>query len=749
MATNPQTSPLRSAEPLDVQVREISCVLSASGPRFRSPNGEFAVWQARPLGRELEAEVILTGPLAHAGAGEQLLCQGRWRQHRRYGWRFEVSEYRSGLPQTAEGIAIWLAAKLPGVGRTFARAAVEHFGADNVFAVLDEDPTRIGEVQTSSGRGLSSEAVSRCAAAWRQASRIRQLESWLYSHGVPPGFAERLYRRYGEDVAEILRADPYRVSELRGVGFIRADQLARRLGVDGNDPRRIAAAIDYLLERGGEQGHSFLTQLQLEQAARRVLSIDDVAELRAQLRRLDQGGSIVVERHRDFVSVYQRESHERERRLAARVRSMLAPVEQPLFAPVERPPTTSLTPEQWQVIELVRTRKLALLVGGPGVGKSTAQAELVRAVRRAGKRIALCAPTGKAARRLAEVSGIEAQTIHRLLEFSPTQGSFLRSATNPLDCDVLVVDEASMLPLALADALFAALSPHTHVLLVGDPDQLPPVGSGRVLADLVACQELPRVRLDRVHRQQARSLIIQNARRINAGLEPLLSHDEARAAFGADVRCDVYYRPCKGPEAIAATVVDAATGFLPRSFALDPVSEVLVLSPQRKGPLGVDALNAQLARRLNPRGETVTSTLRIGDRIVQTRNDHSFELMNGELAVVKAHRGGEVLLSVDDGAREIWLPVEALSTWQPGYCCSVHRAQGSEMKAVVLPLSRSHWATISRSLLYTACTRASEVLVLVGERHALSMALEKTDAAARQSALRERILDPALSGVLF
>ena len=725
---------------------EIRVTLSVSGPRYVSPDAEFAVWSAT-LGEERDGEpVTLTGALGHVTPGDQLVCTGAYAEHPRHGVQFVVESFHSTLPQTADGIALWLVTRVPGVGRTFARAIVEHFGVENVFTELDSNPERLREVRTKAGRAISRKAVERAVAAWREVATIREVEAFLYSHGISAGLAARLVRQYGEDVVAVLTSDPYRLTELPRIGFKIADRIARTLGVELDDPQRLRAGLSFVLEEAEANGNTFLLLDELWHDAGRLLGVGDPEPLEAAVRALVLAAELVVERER----VYRAELWEMERRLGQSLgeRARAEPAE--LFAEPRRP-EVDVSDEQWGVVELVRTRRLVLLTGLPGSGKTHTQRVLVDIARRARKRVLLCAPTGKAARRMRDLTGHDAMTIHRALAYSPLEDVFQRGEDWPLsdDYDLVIVDEASMLSLELADALFAAAG-DCHVLLVGDTDQLPPIGPGRVLADLVASEVVPRVHLTAIYRQAARSLIIQSARRINAGELPFLSFDEARAALGpdADFDEDFYFVTRNGPESMREAVLDAVCERIPLRFGLDARTDVMTLVPMRRGPVGMTSLNEELERRLNPGNRPVVvarAGLRVGSRIVQTKNDYTVgrEVMNGEVAFILAYddEEGDVRLSLDDGERELTVPVSALETYDLAWALTIHRSQGSQFPAVVAPWSMAYSVMLSRALLYTAVTRAQRLCMLIGERRAVATALARSEERRRNSALAERIVD--------
>jgi exodeoxyribonuclease V alpha subunit len=724
---------------------EIRVTLAASGPRWVSADAEFAVWPAH-VGEDAAGEpIVLTGPLGHVSPGDQLLCLGAFAEHPRHGMQFAVESSHSLLPQSPAGVALWLQTRVPGIGRTFAAAIVDHFGADRVFAELDRDPERLREVRTKAGRAISRKSVERAVVAWREVATIREVETFLFTHGISAGLAARLVRRYGDQVIDVLTRDPYQLTELPGIGFKIADRIGRSLGIELDDAHRLRAGLRYVLADAESNGNTFLLTGELWQSAARLLEVGDTDALESALRSLDVEGEIVVEGDR----VYRAELWEMERRLAEAVVARLHAEPDELFGEPARPPR-NVSDEQWSVVELVRTHKLVLLTGLPGAGKTHTQRVLVELARHARRKVLLCAPTGKAARRMRDLTGHDAMTIHRALAYSFADGGFQRDEDSPLsdDYDLVIVDEASMLSLELADALFRALGT-CHVLLVGDTDQLPPIGPGRVLADLVSSEVVPRAHLTAIYRQAARSLIIQSARRINAGELPFLTFDEAREALGADAEFDedFYFVGRNGPDSLREAVLDAVCERIPAKFGLDPRTEVMTLVPMRKGLVGLTRLNEELERRLNPGNKPVVvarSGLRLGSRVVQTKNDYTpgREVMNGEVAFVVAYddEEGEARLSLDDGEREIVVPVADLETYDLAWALTVHRSQGSQFPAVVAPWSTAYSVMLSRSLLYTAVTRAQRLCMLIGERRAVAMALARGEQRRRNSALAERII---------
>lgn len=728
-------------EPLKAQ-------LLGRGPRFVSSDREFAVWAARADDGQ---EVVLVGPLASLSGGERIECAGRWERHRRHGLAFKVTSFRSSLPESREGVAAWLC-RLDGVGETFAEAIVDHFGPEKVFGILDSEPQRLTEVKTKTGRSLSEEKVNEAVASWSQSRLIRQIETFLFGLGVSQKLAERLYRRYGEQVVDVISENPYRLSEIPGIGFVRADRIARRAGIGAEDQRRLSAGILYLLDQAGEEGHTYLTVEQLLARAGQTLEVFAARRLGQVAEGLVAEEKIISEKDAEGPArIYAAEIWQREARLARAIRKMGADTAEALFD--RRPQVEELdfepTGDQLSVIDMVSEHRLSILTGGPGVGKSATVSLIVELSRRSSIPIALAAPTGKAARRLEELSGHKAMTIHRLLGFSPMDG-FTFNRDNPLEEKLIVIDEASMLSLDLADALFAAIGPDTHLLLVGDTDQLPPIGAGRVLDALIK-SDTPRVELRQIFRQAARSMIIQNSRRINSGLMPFRRQQEAEGELGQRMLNDFYWVSRQTPEQTAELAVEFMTRRIPRMFSLEPKDDIVVLSPMRKGSPGLENLNQRLESELNPGQEPIHKNgFAVGSRIICTKNNYDWEIMNGELARVEAFdkKRQTALLSLDDGQRKSWIPISDMDSFYLGWALSVHKAQGSQAKAVVFVCSSAHWPMLSRKLAYTAITRAQELCVVVGDAKALRRSVSESSERPANCSLAQRIKEPQMSGEL-
>ncbi|HEY5144126.1 MAG TPA: AAA family ATPase [Solirubrobacteraceae bacterium] len=705
--------------PADPSARSLQAEVMAL--RWTAPEGGFAVVGALTDDGD---EVTLTGTLDHVHEGELLEVQGAWRRHARHGWRFEVERVRSAGPVSDAALLNVLSA-VKHVGPGGAAWLLERHGSD-VLEVVDRDPrARLREVP-----GIGPARIGAAVRSWERQRGRRALRLFLSEHDVPAAAAARIERAFGPEAIDRLRADPYAAAEVEGVGFATADALARALGTDPGAPERLDAGVLHALEDAGTDGNCLLPREELARRAGMLLGSDVEGRLDELVARgrLVADGDLLADPAMDRL----------ERRLARRARALVDDDAPLSLHRVERPSGGAFVPTdaQWAVVDAVLASRLAILTGGPGTGKTATMRALVDLVRANGRAVRLCAPTGKAARRLAEATGARATTIHRLLGWVPGEG-FERGPDDPIPgTDVLVVDEASMLSVQLADALLGAVGPRTHVLLVGDVDQLAPVGPGRVLEDLIASDLVPTVRLTEVFRQAARSLIVRAAHAINAGAAP------PTAAGPGDVR-DFYVISHEQPEAMFEEIAGLAAERLPAHYGLDARADVLVLSPMHRGPVGVDALNTALRARLNPDGAAIPGTaLRVGDRVIQTRNDHERELMNGELGVLSHHdrERDRVLLACDDG-RRIALGTDELGTLRLAHAISVHKAQGSQAPAVVFPVFRGHHVMLTRNLLYTAVTRAERVCVLVVQPGALRTALGRLDTRRRYTRLARLVAE--------
>jgi exodeoxyribonuclease V alpha subunit len=688
--------------------------------RWRADDGGFAVLAA--VRDDDGEEVVLTGPIAHLHQGDTVEVSGAWREHPKFGRQLHVEQVKVGAPASTDAI-LTLLESVKHVGPRGAEWLLERHGGE-VLEAVDRDPgARLREVP-----GIGKAKLKASVASWQQQAGGRALRMLLAEHDVPAAVAARVHKALGGGALALLQEDPYALAKVDGIAFATADAVARALGTPADAPERIHAALTHVLRTSEQDGHCFLPRAELLPRAARLLELP---------------GEIVVQHLADAELVLDGERvleprmDRTERRLAERVRDLggappTLDVDVPEDPPAdgESPPTAT----QWRAVHAAAEHRLSILTGLPGTGKTATMRALVDLLRDQKRTVRLCAPTGKAARRLSEATGAEATTIHRLLEYVPGEG-FARDADDPLTgVDLLVVDEASMLDVRLAAALLEAVGPRTHVLLVGDVDQLAPVGPGRVLEDLIASGTVPSTKLVEVFRQAARSLIIRAAHAIDRGEAPPTTAGED------DIR-DFFLIERDSADRVFAEAISLATRRLPKHYNLDPVSDLQVLVPMHKGPAGIDAFNETLRAELNPDGRAVKGTpFRLGDRIMQTRNNHERSFYNGEIGVIVANDPGRGTITlVGDDGRRLTLDTNETGTLRLAYACSVHKMQGSQAPAIVIALARGHAPMLTRNLVYTAVTRSQTVCVVVAERGALPTALGRVDASRRNTRLVELV----------
>ncbi|MFI0420648.1 ATP-dependent RecD-like DNA helicase [Spongiactinospora sp. 9N601] len=691
--------------------------------------------------------LTVVGPLLGAQVGESLRLRGRWTSHPRYGRQFEVWSYHTVLPATIQGIQRYLGSGLiKGIGPKMAERIVGHFGTDTLD-VIEKDPARLAEVP-----GLGPKRTKMIAAAWEEQKIIKEVMVFLQGVGVSTSIAVRIFKQYGERSIDVVRTEPYRLADdVWGIGFKTADTIAQAVGIPHDSPERVKAGLRYTLSQAADDGHCYLPAPNLVTDAVKILGVpaDQVA---AHLGDLVAEEGVIREdvptEQGSVPAVYLVPFHRAELSLAASLTGLLrgGGDRMPGFAHVDWDRALAwlrertghdLAAEQAQAVRLALTAKVAVLTGGPGCGKSFTVRSIVTLARAKKAKVILAAPTGRAAKRLAELTGHEATTVHRLLQLRPG-GDATFDRDNPLDADLVVVDEASMLDLLLANKLLKAVPPGAHLLLVGDVDQLPSVGAGEVLRDLLAAEQIPRVRLTQIFRQAQQSGVVVNAHRINTGLPPTLA--------GMN---DFFLFPCDDAEEIAALTVDVVARRIPRKFGLDARRDVQVLAPMHRGAAGAGALNAALQEAVTPAREGLPErryggrVFRVGDKVTQLRNNYekgTAGVFNGTVGVVTAIRPEDQSLTVlTDEDEQVEYAFDELDELAHAYAVSIHRSQGSEYPAVVVPLSTSAWMMLQRNLLYTAVTRAKRLVVIVGSRRALAQAIRTRGAGRRHTGLTHRL----------
>jgi exodeoxyribonuclease V alpha subunit len=737
------------------QTRAAPSTLEAVLERITYANQETGYTVARVATARSSDLLTVVGLLLGAQPGESLRLRGRWASHPQYGRQFQVEAYQTMLPATIQGIRRYLGSGLiKGIGPRMAERIVDHFG-QATLEVIEEEPGRLVEVP-----GLGPKRTQMITTAWAEQQAIKEVMVFLQGVGVSTSLGVRIYKAYRDEAIEVVRREPYRLAaDVWGIGFKTADQLARSLGIPHDSPQRVKAGLQFALSQAAEDGHCYLPQTELVAKATGLLEVESGLTSRC-LEELIQEEGVVAEPLPTAPQspIDQKAPRDRAIRLVPFHRAEVAlaggllrlldasvdrlanfqTVDWPVALDWLRQRTgVTLALEQEAAVRLALTERVAVLTGGPGCGKSYTVRAVVALARAKRAKVVLAAPTGRAAKRLSELAGLEAATLHRLLQLRPG-GDAAFDRDHPLDADLVVVDEASMLDLLLANKLVKAVPPGAHLLLVGDVDQLPSVGAGEVLRDLLAAERLPRVRLTHVFRQAQQSGVVTNAHRINAG-QPPLTHGLA----------DFFLFAEEDPERVADLVVDIVANRLPRRFGLDPGREVQVLCPMHRGPAGAGVLNERLQAELTPAREGLPErrfggrVYRVGDKVMQLRNNYdkgSAGVFNGSVGVVTAlsleDQELRVLLDEDE---EVGYGFDELDELTHAYAVSIHRSQGSEYPCVVVALTMSAWLMLQRNLLYTAVTRAKQLVVLVGSRRALAKAVRTHGAGRRYTALTQRL----------
>ena len=700
---------------------------------YHNAESGFCVLRAKARGHRDVVTVV--GHAAAIAAGEWITASGEWVNDRTHGQQFKARFLRTSPPTSADGIEKYLASgMIRGVGPIYAKKLVRTFG-DKVFDIIEATPDRLREVD-----GIGPVRAASILAAWAEQKAVREIMVFLHSHGVGTARAVRIFKTYGSDAIQVMTENPYRLaSDIRGIGFKTADAIAMRLGIEKSAMTRVRAGISYALSEAMDGGHCGLPTEELAPLAVKLLGVDKELVLTALNLELADG-TVIADTVGETPCIFLGGLYRAEQIIAERLLRLInGKLPWPYIDPekalpwIEKKTGLSLAESQVTAIRLALVSKVLVVTGGPGVGKTTIVNSILRILAAKGMNLLLCAPTGRAAKRMTDATGFEAKTIHRLLEVDPRTGGFKRGFDNPLDCDLLVIDETSMVDVMLMQALMKAIPDNAALLIVGDIDQLPSVGPGQILADIIASGVVPVVRLTEVFRQAAQSKIITSAHQINRGTIPDLSKPEGESDF--------YFVQADDPESAVPRIVDLVKTRIPQRFGLDPIRDIQVLCPMNRGGVGARSLNIELQAALNPAGERKVErfgwTFASGDKVMQIENDYDKEVYNGDIGYIDDvdPDAGELTASFD--GRTVTYGFGELDTLVPAYAATIHKSQGSEYPAVVIPVMTQHYTMLQRNLLYTGVTRGKRLVVLVGQKKAVAIAVKNVSGRRRWSKLNE------------
>jgi exodeoxyribonuclease V alpha subunit len=714
---------------------------------FHSAESGYTVARLKaPRTQEL---VTVVGNFANIQAGQTLQLTGYWRDHPKYGQQFQVRTYHETKPATITGIEKYLGSGLiKGVGAVTARRIVAHFGLETLN-VIENEIERLQEVP-----GIAKKRVQQIQAAWQAQNAIKEVMLFLQGHGVSTTYAVKIYKQYGDDAIATVTQNPYQLAtDVYGIGFVTADAIARNLGIAPNSEYRYRSGILQVLSEAAEEGHCLLPHPELIDRSVKRLALQDhqpkADQIEVIIHQMVHDGELVAEQggkaFPEALLCYIPSFFQAEYRLSQRLKQLLLT---PLEVDSDRvrrwidrwieATGLALSEQQQQAVEMAASRRVVILTGGPGTGKTFTTRTIVALWKAMGKAIALASPTGRAAQRLGEVTGRDAKTIHRLLEFDPKTMHFKRDQDNPLPVDAVVVDEASMLDVFLANSLLKAIAPTAQLLLVGDTDQLPSVGPGNILGDLIRSGTIPVVQLREVFRQAQTSQIIRNAHSINQGQFPFLER------VSDQPKTDCLWLEAQEPEQGVQAIRDLVTALIPR-LGFNIAQDLQVLCPMTRGEIGTRSLNTTLQGLINPPQAQKTELLRgglclrVGDRVIQQVNDYTREVFNGDLGVIQRIDLEEQSMVVQYDGRAVTYDFADLNELAPAWAVTVHKAQGSEYPVVILPLFMTHYLMLSRNLLYTGLTRAKHLVILVGSRKAIALAVNQVKDRERYTLLRQRL----------
>lgn len=698
---------------------------------YQNPENGYSVLKVKVKG--YNDLVTLVGNLLEVPVGSVLLCRGEWKVDKCYGSQFVAATWEETMPATVYGIEKYLGSGLvKGIGPRFARAIVQRFGTETID-IIETEIERLYEVPN-----IGRKRVAKIRESWEKQKDIKNVMLFLQGYGVSTAYAAKIYREYGKESIDKVRENPYRLADdIWGIGFKTADGIAAKMGYEKEDPRRCRSGILYTLGQLSDEGHVYAGEEQLVKTAGQLLEAGETA-IRDTLAGMLQAEDLILDKDAIYLPPFYHAECGTSRRLRDLAESTGRSLFDGLFDPSSLTAETGIEYDEVQLaaIRQAVTSKVMVLTGGPGTGKTTTTQGIIAALKKAGLRVLLAAPTGRAAKRMSEATGMEAKTIHRLLEYNPQDG-YKRNDENPLEGDALIVDECSMIDILLMNNLLKAVPVGMRLVFVGDIDQLPSVGAGNVLRDIIDSQRIPVVRLVRIFRQAQKSRIVMNAHTINQGRFPDTSN-------GRDT--DFFFMREDDPERAAETIVRLVKERLPRAYRESP-DRIQVLTPMQRGVVGAANLNLLLQQALNPSGPSLNRggyTYRQGDRVMQQRNNYDKDVFNGDLGYIREVDTEDRMLTVDFDGKKVEYDVTELDELTLAYATTIHKAQGSEYPIVVMPVLMTHFVMLQRNLIYTGITRAKKICVLIGAMKALAYAVRNMSVLKRNTSLRER-LNPSLT----
>lgn len=694
---------------------------------YQNPENGWSVMKVKV--KDYKDLVTLTGSLLDVPVGSVLLCEGQWKVDARYGQQYVVESWEEVMPATIYGIEKYLGSGLiKGIGPAYARAIVSRFGLETL-EVIENDIERLLEVPR-----LGRKRMEKIRESWEKQKDIKEVMVFLQGYGVSTAYAAKIYRQYQKDAIKTVKENPYKLADdIWGIGFKTADGIASKMGCENNDPRRCRSGILYTLNRLAEEGHVYAEPEQLVTAAKELLQADE-EPIRKAIADMIEAKDLIADNDVLYLPPFYHAENGSAKRLTSLLsESLFSDMAAEEAVPYGNQSNNGIVYDEVQqaAIKQALESKVMVLTGGPGTGKTTTTQGIIAAFKSRGMQILLAAPTGRAAKRMTEATGMEAKTIHRLLEYNPMDG-YKRNDENPLEGDALIVDECSMIDIMLFYNLMKAIPANMCLILVGDIDQLPSVGAGNVLRDIIDSQRIPVVRLTRIFRQAQTSRIVMNAHAINAGRFPNISN-------GKDT--DFFFIKAEDAEAIPQLIVSLVRDRLSRAYSYNP-KEIQVLTPMQRGNVGAGNLNTELQNALNPSGESLTRggyTFRRGDKVMQIRNNYDKNVFNGDIGYVNAVDTTERTLTVIYDGRLVEYDVSELDELTLAYAVTIHKSQGSEFPVVVIPVTMKHFVMLQRNLIYTGITRAKKICVLVGTTKALAYAIHNQTVSKRNTKLKERL----------